>query len=116
VVRHIADRIAIMYLGRIVEHGPTADIFANPAHPYTRALVEGVPKPDPDRRRTEVTTIGGEVPSLIRRPPGCEFAARCPRAQDACRIAKPPHVQITPDHGHACLFPLERTKLTTETT
>jgi peptide/nickel transport system ATP-binding protein len=116
VVRHIADRIAIMYLGRIVENGPTADIFANPAHPYTRALVEGVPKPDPDRRRPEAAAIGGEVPSLIRRPPGCDFAARCPFVQDACRTAKPPHVQITPDHGHACLFPLKQANQTTETT
>ncbi|WP_297769506.1 ABC transporter ATP-binding protein [uncultured Roseovarius sp.] len=116
VVRHIADRIAIMYLGRIVEEGPTADIFAHPAHPYTRALVEGVPKPDPDQRRAEAAAIRGEVPSLIRRPAGCDFATRCPCVQDACRIAKPPHVQITPDHGHACLYPLKRTKQTTETT
>jgi len=115
VVRHIADHLAIMYLGRIVEDGPTADIFAAPAHPYTRALVEGVPKPDPDRRRPEAASITGEVPSLIRRPPGCDFATRCPRVQDACRIAKPPHVAIAPGHTHACLFPLRGTTTETET-
>ncbi|MGR3805716.1 dipeptide ABC transporter ATP-binding protein [Marinibacterium profundimaris] len=106
VVRHIADRIAIMYLGRIVEDGPAAEVFARPAHPYTRALVEGVPQPDPDRRRPQTATIEGEVPSLMRRPKGCDFATRCPLARDACRAAKPEHRQIAPEHRHACLFPL----------
>ena len=109
VVRHIADRLAIMYLGRIVEEGPTSEVFANPAHPYTRALVEGVPQPDPDRRRPVTAGISGDVPSLLNRPPGCDFATRCPRVQDACRLAKPPHVEIAPDHEHACLFPLSAT-------
>ncbi|MFW5654610.1 MAG: dipeptide ABC transporter ATP-binding protein [Roseicyclus sp.] len=114
VVRHIADRLAIMYFGRIVEEGTAEDIFANPAHPYTRALVEGVPKPDPDRRRPEAAAIEGEVPSLIRRPKGCDFAARCPQARNACRAAKPPHQEIAPGHRHACLFPLTRTEDVTE--
>ncbi|TMV12715.1 ABC transporter ATP-binding protein [Arenibacterium halophilum] len=106
VVRHIADRIAIMYLGRIVEDGPAAEVFAKPAHPYTRALVEGVPQPDPDRRRPPSAAIEGEVPSLLRRPKGCDFATRCPLARDACRVEKPEHRQLTPDRRHACLFPL----------
>lgn len=105
VVRHISDRLAIMYLGRIVEHGTADEIFRNPAHPYTKALVEGVPNPDPDRRRTHVS-ISGEVPSLLSRPQGCDFVTRCPYAQDRCRIEKPPHSRITPDHDHACFFPL----------
>jgi peptide/nickel transport system ATP-binding protein len=114
VVRHIADRLAIMYLGRIVEEGPAAEIFARPAHPYTRALVEGVPKPDPDRRRPETASIEGEVPSLMRRPQGCDFATRCPHARAACREAKPPHVALGPERRHACLFPLVDTEETTE--
>ncbi len=105
VVRHISDRLAIMYLGRIVEQGPADEIFRSPAHPYTQALVEGVPKPDPDRRRAHVA-ISGEVPSLLRRPKGCDFATRCPYVQDRCRTEKPPHFQIGPEHEHACFFPL----------
>ncbi|WP_193369702.1 dipeptide ABC transporter ATP-binding protein [Pelagibius marinus] len=105
VVRHIADRLAIMYLGRIVEEGPTDEVFARPVHPYTRALVEGVPQPDPDRRRVHVS-ISGEVPSLLNRPKGCDFAGRCPVAQDRCRTEKPPHLTMTDGRRHACHFPL----------
>ncbi|RFP86667.1 ABC transporter ATP-binding protein [Rhodobacteraceae bacterium 63075] len=105
VVRHIADRLAIMYLGRIVEEGRTAEVFARPVHPYTQALVEGVPQPDPDRRRAHVS-ISGEVPSLLNRPKGCDFAGRCPFAQDHCRAEKPPHVTMVDGRRHACHFPL----------
>jgi oligopeptide/dipeptide ABC transporter ATP-binding protein len=105
VVRHIADRLAIMYLGRIVEEGRTAEVFDRPVHPYTRALVEGVPQPDPDRRRVHVS-ISGEVPSLLNRPKGCDFAGRCPLAQERCRAEKPPHVTMADGRRHACHFPL----------
>ncbi len=105
VVRHIADRLAIMYLGRIVEEGRTAEIFKRPVHPYTRALVEGVPQPDPDRRRMHVS-ISGEVPSLLNRPKGCDFAGRCPLVQDRCRAEKPGHVTMADGRRHACHFPL----------
>lgn len=105
VVRHIADRLAIMYLGRIVEEGRTAEVFARPVHPYTQALVEGVPQPDPDRRRVHVS-ISGEVPSLLNRPKGCDFAGRCPFAQDLCKALKPPHVTMADGRRHACHFPL----------
>ncbi len=105
VVRHIADRLAIMYLGRIVEEGRTDAVFAHPVHPYTRALVEGVPQPDPDRRRVHVS-ISGEVPSLLNRPKGCDFAGRCPIAQDRCRAEKPAHVTMPDGRRHACHFPL----------
>lgn len=105
VVRHISDRLAIMYLGRIVEQGPVREIFDNPAHPYTRALIEGIPTPDPDRRRTHVS-ISGEVPSLLRRPKGCDFVTRCPKAQVRCHETKPQHVTIGRSHEHACFFPL----------
>ena len=105
VVRHIADRLAIMYLGRIVEEGRTAEVFDRPVHPYSRALVEGVPQPDPDRRRTHVS-ISGEVPSLLNRPKGCDFAGRCPIAQERCRAEKPGHVTMPDGRRHACFFPL----------
>ncbi|SEO17354.1 peptide/nickel transport system ATP-binding protein [Salinihabitans flavidus] len=105
VVRHIADRLAIMYLGRIVEQGDTAELFRNPVHPYTQALVEGVPQPDPDRRRAHVS-ISGEVPSLLNRPKGCDFATRCPYVQDRCRGEKPPHYELEGGRSHACFFPL----------
>jgi len=105
VVRHISDRIAIMYLGRIVEEGRAEEIFRAPLHPYTQALVEGVPQPDPDRRRKHVS-ISGEVPSLMNRPKGCDFATRCPYAQDKCRAEKPPHQTAADGRSHACFFPL----------
>ncbi|MSP48720.1 MAG: ABC transporter ATP-binding protein, partial [Alphaproteobacteria bacterium] len=76
VIRHVSDRLAIMYLGRLVEQGPTRTVFARPAHPYTQALVAAVPQPDPDKRRTELE-LKGEIPSLRRRPAGCEFHTRC---------------------------------------
>lgn len=105
VVRHISDRLAIMYLGRIVEQGDAEEIFNKPAHPYTRALVEGIPRPDPDRRRTHVS-ISGEVPSLMNRPKGCDFATRCPCVQDRCRREKPQHQTMDDGREHACFFPL----------
>ena len=88
VVRHIADRLAIMYLGRLVEYGPCELLFNNPSHPYTRALVNGVPRPDPKNRRPLVS-IEGEVPSLAKRPPGCEFHTRCSYAESICRHEQP---------------------------
>lgn len=105
VVRHISDRLAIMYLGRIVEQGDAEAIFENPAHPYTRALIEGIPQPDPDRRRTHVS-ISGEVPSLLNRPKGCDFATRCPIVRDRCRQEKPIHRTMADGRRHACHFPL----------
>lgn len=88
VVRHIADRLAIMYLGRLVEYGECKLLFDNPSHPYTEALVSGVPRPDPDNRRPLVS-IEGEVPSLAKRPPGCEFHTRCTYAESICRTEPP---------------------------
>lgn len=113
VVRHIADRLAIMYLGRIVEQGDTEDIFRHPLHPYTQALIEGVPQPDPDRRRIHLS-ISGEVPSLLKRPKGCEFAARCPHAQPLCRKEKPAQSTHGDDRIYCCNFPL--TQLPIQTT
>jgi oligopeptide/dipeptide ABC transporter ATP-binding protein len=105
VVRHVSDEMAIMYMGRFLEHGPTRDIFAHPAHPYTHGLLAAQPHPDPDRRRDNVE-LQGEVPSLAHRPPGCEFHTRCPRAQALCRSARPERQTLAPGHDHRCHFPL----------
>lgn len=105
VVRHISDRLAIMYLSRIVEQGDCAAIFDNPAHPYTEALVKGIPQPDPDKRR-DLLTIEGEVPSLNNRPTGCEFHTRCKYVQDKCKVERP-HTQTLKDgRSVQCHFPL----------
>lgn len=104
-VRHVSDETAIMYMGRFIEQGPTAEIFASPAHPYTAALLMAQPKPDPDQRRTEAPLLG-EVPSLLNRPSGCEFHNRCSRAQDACRRDAPDAHHPTSGRMHRCWFPL----------
>ncbi len=88
-VRYVADRVAVMYLGRIVEHGMVREVLERPVHPYTKALLAAVPMPDPRRRRTRYR-IGGDIPSLVDPPPGCRFAPRCPFVIDRCRVEYPP--------------------------
>ncbi len=89
VVQHISDRVAVMYLGRIVEIGDTAAVYHRPSHPYTRTLMEAVPRPDPARRHSRVRVPRGEVPSPLDPPPGCTFHPRCPIATDICRRERP---------------------------
>ncbi|NIL97572.1 MAG: ATP-binding cassette domain-containing protein [Planctomycetales bacterium] len=103
VVRHIADRVGVMYLGRLVEVAPAADLYANPRHPYTRALLSSVPTPDPQReRRRERMVPSGEVPSPDRIYPGCRFADRCVMAAMDCLHSSPP--LAGDDHQVACFF------------
>jgi oligopeptide/dipeptide ABC transporter ATP-binding protein len=106
VVRHITDRMAIMYLGRLVETGPTEEVFHQPRHPYTEALLAANPEPDPDARHSRIE-LKGEIPSLMRRPSGCEFHTRCIYAQDLC-AQTPPDVGhgASADHAYTCHFPL----------
>ena len=100
-IRHVADRIAILYLGRLVETGPTRAVFANPHHPYTRSLIASEPQPDPRRRRADLA-IRGEIPSLLRRPSGCEFHTRCPQAVATCRTLAPALREISPGRFARC--------------
>ena len=109
VARHVSNRVAIMYLGRIVEAGPSAEIFRAPRHPYTAALLASEPVPDPRRRRTAPPVIG-EVPSLANRPSGCEFHPRCPLARERCRSEAPGETLISADHAIRCHYPLDAQK------
>ncbi len=96
------DRIAVMYAGRIVEFGPVRQIFANPAHPYTRKLLDALPT----LGRTELAAIPGSVPDLISPPPGCRFSNRCDRASEICESQRPPWAPIGDGHNAACHHPL----------
>ena len=101
VVEHIADRVAVMYLGRIVENAPAAELFADPKHPYTRALLAANPVPDPEVPRAPVS-LQGEVPSPLAPPAGCHFHPRCPRAFAPCSAVDPPAVRTDPAREVVC--------------
>ncbi|MDO8885217.1 ABC transporter ATP-binding protein [Pseudotabrizicola sp.] len=101
VVRHISNRVGVMYLGRLTELAPAGDLFARPLHPYTRALLSAVPKPDP-RAPVNRQRLTGEVPSPLNPPAGCRFHTRCPIARDRCRAEVPEWRAVTPGHHIAC--------------
>jgi oligopeptide/dipeptide ABC transporter ATP-binding protein len=101
VVQHISHRVAVMYLGRIVELADRRALFSAPLHPYTEALLEAVPVPDPKLKQKR-DVLAGEVPSPIRPPPGCHFHTRCPYAEARCRIERPPIQEVRPGHFVAC--------------
>jgi peptide/nickel transport system ATP-binding protein/oligopeptide transport system ATP-binding protein len=103
VVRHIADRVMVMYLGRVVEMGPKQQIYSAPQHPYTQALLSAVPEPDPDARARRIV-LDGDVPSPTRVPPGCSFHTRCPLARDVCRVERPVLREVAPGQSAACHF------------
>jgi oligopeptide transport system ATP-binding protein len=101
VVEHISDRVAVMYLGRVVEIATAKDLYANPKHPYTEALLSAVPIPDPKAKRKRIV-LQGDVPNPIRPPPGCHFHTRCPIAEERCSREVPQLKQTTPGHWVSC--------------
>jgi oligopeptide/dipeptide ABC transporter ATP-binding protein len=107
VVRHVSDRVAVMYLGKLMEISPADALYAKPIHPYSSALLEAIPIPDPRRNRErEREVVSGEPPNPIDPPPGCVFHPRCPRATDVCRTVEPPLTQYPGGHLAACHHPL----------
>ena len=107
VVKHISKRIAVMYLGQVVEQAENEELFSHPQHPYTRALLDAVPVPDAKRRNRERHLIKGEVTSPIDPPPGCRFAQRCPYATAECTAQDLKQVEISPNHFIRCCHPLD---------
>jgi len=107
-VKHISDRIAVMYLGKVVELTTREKLFANPMHPYTEGLLTAVPVPDPEVRDTrERVVLKGDIPSPVNPPSGCSFHTRCPFADDKCKQETPAFEELKPDHFVACHYPLE---------
>ena len=102
-VAYFADRIAVMYLGRVVESGPARQVLSRPQHPYTKALISVIPVPNPRLRRERII-LQGETPNPIHIPTGCRFHPRCPVAIDACKVTDPPYVLVSEDHQAACLL------------
>lgn len=103
VVYHLCHRVAVMYLGKIVEMAKTEELFSDPLHPYTRLLLKAVPIPDPERQHDSTYfTIKGEIPSPMNPPNGCAFHPRCPSAVNACQLHEPVLREIRPGHWVAC--------------
>ena len=104
VVKHIADKVVVMYLGRTMETAPTNALFDTPTHPYTQALLSAVPVPDPHIERNKaVQILEGDIPSPINPPSGCVFRTRCPKADESCANSRPPLIATADSHHVACL-------------
>lgn len=101
-VQHISDRIGVMYLGNMMEITSNKELFANPLHPYTQALISAIPIADKDYEKKELIKLEGEIPSPVNPPKGCVFSTRCMHCMDKCREVKPELREITPGHQVAC--------------
>jgi peptide/nickel transport system ATP-binding protein len=111
VVRHVSDRIAVMYLGKVVESSPAEELYVKPIHPYTTALLDAIPIPDPqENRRRRRAVVGGEPPNPIDPPSGCRFRTRCPHATELCARVEPPLTEYANGHLAACHHPLHVTQ------
>ena len=106
VVKNVSDRVAVMYLGKLCEVGAPDVLYAQPAHPYTAALLAAIPVPDPGAPPDDTKVLSGEIPSNLNPPSGCRFRTRCPRAQDQCAAEEPQIRNVGPDQYVACHFPL----------
>jgi oligopeptide transport system ATP-binding protein len=102
VVRYMCNHVAVMYLGQIVENCPTSQLYENPIHPYTKALLDAVPVPDPSKRKISPSNLRGSMPSPINLPTGCRFHTRCPYAMDKCRKVEPELLEVSKDHLASC--------------
>ncbi len=109
VVRHISDRVAVMYLGRLVELADKKELYTNPLHPYTQALLEAAPIPDPEVKK-DFKGLVGDLPSPLNPPPGCHFHPRCPYAMDVCRVKIPAFVEVHPRHHVRCFLLSDQTQ------
>jgi oligopeptide transport system ATP-binding protein len=101
VVEHISNRVAVMYLGRVVEIAPSRDLYTRPKHPYTEALLSAVPIPDPKAKKQRIV-LTGDVPNPVNRPTGCHFHPRCPKATERCKVEEPVLKAVGTQHQAAC--------------
>jgi peptide/nickel transport system ATP-binding protein len=104
VVKHVSKNVGVMYLGKLVELAPAGEIYEKPMHPYTRALLEAIPIPDPEQKHGSVRRLRGDVPNPISPPSGCRFHTRCPQVMERCKIAEPVFTEVTPGHWVSCFL------------
>jgi peptide/nickel transport system ATP-binding protein len=114
-VKYLADRIGVMYLGKLVELGSSDDIYERAAHPYTAGLIATIPVPEPETENGKGAAIKGELPSPVNPPSGCRFRTRCPFAQEICAAEEPELRSFGPGHVAACHFPLQPPASATDT-
>jgi oligopeptide/dipeptide ABC transporter ATP-binding protein len=104
VVKHISTRVGVMYLGKLVELAPAGEIYTNPLHPYTEALLAAIPTSDPETRNTSIQRLSGDVPTPLAPPSGCRFHTRCRYAMERCKVEEPKFIEVSPGHWTACFL------------